>query len=152
MVRDEMVAFGLAEGRAVVLPNGVPIRPDPPQTRESSEVPRRLNIGRLDRQKGQDILIRAVAASRASREPWQLLLAGGVTAGPSQHQAARYADRLHRLVDELSLGDSVKFLGWVRDTDALMSSADMYVHSARGRALRFRSQSWRRCKLVCRVF
>lgn len=80
--------------------------------------------GTLVHKKGQDIGLRAFAAARQkSATPMGLLLAGE---GPDRQ-------KLEQLVDELSLKDSVVFLGWQEPEgmDAVYLASNAIVHPAR---------------------
>jgi glycosyltransferase involved in cell wall biosynthesis len=136
VVRDEMTAFGVPAERTVVLPNG--IAPSPPvrltdaeRARLRAEMGARdddlllLNVGRLDPQKGQDVLLEALAGVTG---PVRLALVG--SAGDSV-AAAKHAALLHRQVADLGLERSVSFLGWRDDVPRLLAAADGYVHTAR---------------------
>ncbi|MFZ5807157.1 MAG: glycosyltransferase family 4 protein [Verrucomicrobiota bacterium] len=119
-----------------------------------------LNIGRLDEQKGQDILLRAwkealnrmqsakqnlenKSTNMPSLYPSGFPLKAGMTSadfgmklflagGVTPHSKASeaYADRLRRLVEELGIERSVYFLGWRDDICELLRACDCYVHSA----------------------
>jgi glycosyltransferase involved in cell wall biosynthesis len=114
-------------GRLVVIPNGV----DVTRAAESASARTRLGpghdacvaiyVGRLDPQKGVDVLLRAVAVARTRAPHLTLLLVG---AGP-QRQA------LEQLAAELQLSTCVKFLGWRPDATELMQAADLLVLPSR---------------------
>ena len=76
-----------------------------------------LTIGRLHPQKGQDVLLRAFAASGLSLEGWHLYIAG--------------TGELDKFLDELSkslqLENSVTFLGHVKDPFEYYGIADIFV-------------------------
>ncbi len=134
VVREEVTgSFGVTERRIAVLPNG--IRPD---RFEISPGPGRplwaklgirsdervaVNVGRLDPQKGQDILLEAFAG--ADCPDMRLCLVGGATEGSA------YARQLSEKIARLGLGDRVLMVGWRDDTPQLLAEADVYVHAAR---------------------
>jgi glycosyltransferase involved in cell wall biosynthesis len=73
----------------------------PPARGRASRVPNLLFVGRLVPYKGVELLLRAAAEARR-RRPFELTVVGG---GPAPFR--RYC---HRLVDELRLAESVKFV------------------------------------------
>jgi glycosyltransferase involved in cell wall biosynthesis len=84
-----------------------------------------LNVGRLDPQKGQDLLLPALAGVTA---PVHVALVG---AAGNSVAAARHEALLHRQVRDLGLERTVGFLGWRDDVPRLLAAADGYVHTAR---------------------
>jgi glycosyltransferase involved in cell wall biosynthesis len=80
-----------------------------------------LAAGRLGRQKGFDLLIRAFVRVNAEHPDWELRICGG---GPGR--AA-----LERLVDDLGLTGTVTFTGPVSALGEAMSEASMFVLSSR---------------------
>jgi glycosyltransferase involved in cell wall biosynthesis len=80
-----------------------------------------VNVGRLSRQKGQDILLRALAIARQDLPPVRLTLVGD---GPEE--AA-----LHRLSAELGLDDIVTFAGYSSDPADHFRAADCFVLPSR---------------------
>jgi len=147
-VQQEIHDFGVPESRTVVLPNGVPLRSpvvlsdtDRAAIRSSlgatSDDVLLLNVGRLDIQKGQDILIEAFARSLSQR-PWlRLVLVGDVSGGPNRDLMVAFADGVKRSAREKGLDGQVKFAGWRSDVPHLLSAADAYVHAARWEGFSF---------------
>jgi glycosyltransferase involved in cell wall biosynthesis len=139
VVRDQMTGFGVPADRTVVLPNGIPL-PSPVQLTAAERARLRaemgageddvllLNVGRLDPQKGQDLLLTALGAP--PRLPVHVALVGAGDPG-AVRRTSGYEAALHRAVDELGLGSTVTFLGWRDDVGRLLAAADGYVHSAR---------------------
>jgi glycosyltransferase involved in cell wall biosynthesis len=80
-----------------------------------------LTVARMSRQKGLDILLRALAAARADLPPVTLTLVGS---GPDE--AA-----LKRLSAELGLDDLVIFAGYTSDPAEYFRSADCFVLPSR---------------------
>jgi glycosyltransferase involved in cell wall biosynthesis len=141
VVRDEMTAFGVPVERTVVLPNGIPVPPPvalsaAERSRLRAEMGARngdlllLNVGRLDFQKGQDVLLEALGRP-PHVQPVHVALAGSAGHSGAARRTAGYAASLHRIVEDRGLGDAVTFLGWRDDVDRLLAAADGYVHSAR---------------------
>jgi len=84
-----------------------------------------LAVGRLTRQKGFDLLLRAWAQVGQARKGWMLrIVGGGVEEG-----------NLKELAADLGLGDSVFFVGQVRDMAAEYVAADLFVMSSRWEGL-----------------
>jgi glycosyltransferase involved in cell wall biosynthesis len=100
-----------------------PVRALPGATgRSTSRGPFRfLSVGRLSHQKGQDLLLEALALARPDLPPVELTLVGS---GPEEV-------RLRRLADELGVGDLVTFAGYVSDPSAHFRSADCFVLASR---------------------
>ncbi|WP_408871534.1 glycosyltransferase, partial [Craurococcus roseus] len=118
-IRGWLVEQGWPAERAHVVPNfaqdlaGVPPAdlPAPPGA------PRLLALGRLHRNKGFDVLLRALALLRDAH----LFLAGE---GPER--AA-----LEALARGLGVADRVAFLGWREDTGALLAACGVFVCPSR---------------------
>ena len=100
----DLARHGVAPERIVVTPNG---RPDlgPPSSEPVHDGPFLLAVGQLMPRKNLDTLLRALA--RAPSAPTL------VHAGP----AGRDSARLLELVQELGLGERVRFLGFVEPSD-----------------------------------
>jgi FkbM family methyltransferase len=106
-VRPETIRYGWpADGR--------PVRP-------SGLARELLAVGRLEPQKGFDVLIEAVGRLRAAGHAVRLRVAG---------EGSERA-RLERLIESHGLDDEVSLLGQRTDVEALMASADVFVHTAR---------------------
>ena len=102
--------------RTVVVPNlclPVAFVPPPP-----GEICRFVAVGRLDRQKGFDLLLEAVAAMT---QPAVLTIFGD---GPER-------DALSRRIDELGLSDRVRLGGVTRDPCQWLGAGDAVVVSSR---------------------
>ena len=98
-VRAALAADGIAS-EVVVLPVAAP---GPDYRRAPSATPTLLYCGRLDREKGLPLLLRAFARVRAAAPAARLRIAG---AGP-------LAPELARLAQELAIADAVQFAGWL---------------------------------------
>ncbi len=75
------------------------------------------SVGRLVRDKGQHVLLRAFAAVRAARPGARLLLVGTGTEEES----------LRRLADGLGIADAVRFLGFRNDVPEITAALDVAV-------------------------
>lgn len=122
-----LLELGVAGSRITVVPNGVdvdavlaagrrPVRSLPP-----GEGPLVVGLGRLVRQKGFDLLIRAHARVVADGEPHRLLLLG----------QGGDRERLLRLADDLGVAASVSLPGFSRDPLPILAAADLYCLPSR---------------------
>ena len=141
-VRREILGFGVASWRTVVLPNGIALgerRALSPQDRHAARAELGagptdvllINVGRLDVQKGQDILIEAFTTCARSRPHIRLALIGDVSGGPNQKRMAAFASDLRRRVRATGVAERIFFAGWRSDVARLLRAADGYVHAAR---------------------
>lgn len=116
-VRD----VGVHRGRVHVLDNGVPPVERPVRT-EHRDGPVRIGaVGRLTRQKGFDVLLRAVAMLTADGAGVDLVIAGVGREGGALRQAAA--------------GLPVRFLGFVEDVPALLATVDVFCLPSRAEGL-----------------
>jgi len=147
-VRREILGFGEASWRTVVLPNGIALgerRGLSPQDRHAARAelgvgPTDLlliNVGRLDVQKGQDILIDAFTTCARTRPHIRLALVGDVSGGPNQKRMAVFAADLRRRVRATGVAERIFFAGWRSDVARLLQAADGYVHAARWEGFSF---------------
>jgi glycosyltransferase involved in cell wall biosynthesis len=104
-----------------VVPYGVPLSTRPPAERRAGPTLRILGVGRLTRQKGFDVAIRAFRFVRIELPQTQLEIAG----------EGEERESLSRLINELGLTDAVSLLGERRDIPELMEKADVLIHPAR---------------------
>ncbi|MGE3909861.1 MAG: glycosyltransferase, partial [Chloroflexota bacterium] len=77
--------------------------------------PTLLFVGRIQRLKGIDILVRAAGMLRSEIGPIKVLLVGGSgdLSGQQTSEEARELARIREIVQELNLGDTVRFVGAV---------------------------------------
>lgn len=80
-----------------------------------------VNVARLSRQKGQDILLRALALARSDLPPVTLTLVGS---GPAESE-------LRQLSAELGVEDLVVFAGYTSDPAPYFAQADCFVLPSR---------------------
>ncbi len=119
-IRDWLVERGWPAERAHVVPNFAHdfAGAAPALLAAPPGAPRLLALGRLHRNKGFDVLLRALP-----------LLPGGAhlsLAGEGPERAA-----LEALARELGVADRVSFLGWREDTGALLAACDVFVCPSR---------------------
>ncbi|MDE2333954.1 MAG: glycosyltransferase [Rhodospirillales bacterium] len=117
---------GIAESRTHYLPNFVDdCSAAAPLDRSSlgipPDAPMLLGLGRLHRDKGFDIALRALA-----RLPGVHLAIAG--SGPEE-------GALKALAASLGVGGRAHFLGWRRDAAALLATCDIFLCSSRGEPL-----------------
>jgi glycosyltransferase involved in cell wall biosynthesis len=103
---------GLRHGAVQVIPNGIPVPSAAPSPRMASG-PIVGSLGRLDRQKGYDVLVRA------------LPLLPGVTAVLVGDGAERVA--LEQLAGKLDVSERLHITGWREDGRTLLPSFDVFV-------------------------
>ncbi len=109
-----------------VVPNGIDATSFRHRAADDHAVPKTdgkvvLSVGRLDRNKGQELLLQAMARSR--RRDVEVWLVGK---GPREAMLRQLA---------LQLPVPVRFLGWRDDVPALMARADVVVQASRWEAL-----------------
>jgi GalNAc-alpha-(1->4)-GalNAc-alpha-(1->3)-diNAcBac-PP-undecaprenol alpha-1,4-N-acetyl-D-galactosaminyltransferase len=114
-----------------VIANPVAAPPDSPRSsagfiaRESREtataVRHVVGMGRLDSQKGFDLLVRAFAQCCARRLDWRLTIIG----------EGEERDRLEALAEQLGIRSLVLFPGRVTEPHAVLRDADLFVLSSR---------------------
>ena len=122
--REHMVqGYGADPRRISIVPGGVDLDLFVPGSRQAARAqlglgPERtlLFVGRIQRLKGIDVLIRAAHLLGDSTGPLRVLIVGGAGGGASEE--ARELARLRALVDELGMGDRTRFVGAV-DQDRL---------------------------------
>lgn len=112
---------GLPPGSVRVVRNGVPEPGSSPPLATPPGRPVIGAVGRLDRQKGFDVLVRAVA----SLPDVHLVLIGD---GPERHA-------LEDSIAQLGLQDRVTLLGWSAEAPALMRSFDVLAAPSRWEGL-----------------
>ncbi len=113
-VRDSVIASGMPAGQIDVVYDGVEL-PDLAPPRSPS---RRLGcVGYLLREKGQELLIRALPPVLARYPDASLLVAGD---GPCR-------GALERLAAELGVARAVEFAGHVEDVAAVYRSLDVFL-------------------------
>ncbi len=121
--------LGIAPEKIITIPNG--INPEPyaegnrNKVREElgigRDVPLIGTIGRVHRQKGMDILLRAAGNIRAEFPPLRVIVVGE---GPEQ-------GKLRILARESGLSDSVIFTGLRRDIPDILAGMDLFVLASR---------------------
>jgi len=120
-IREYILARGWAPDRVVHIGNFAEADAHPALPRGACDTPEHvpllLSMGRLHREKGHDVTLRALAQLP---DAW-LWLAGS---GPEEA-------RLKLLARGLGVSDRVRFLGWREDAGALYRAADLCVFPSR---------------------
>jgi len=106
--------------RVKVIPNFVRAMPEPNEAAREA-TPLIVSVGRLDRQKGHDVLIHAFARSGASQKGWQLVILGE---GPERSS-------LEELASRLGIGHAVLMPGVVREPADWLHKAKIFVLPSR---------------------
>jgi glycosyltransferase involved in cell wall biosynthesis len=106
--------------RPCVVHYGLPAPPVPP-ARDHDRPLRLLAVGRLEEQKGHDVLIEAFASIAGGDAGLRLLISG---------EGSRRG-RLFDLAAGLGVAEQVQFLGWRSDVEVLLVEAALLVHPAR---------------------
>jgi glycosyltransferase involved in cell wall biosynthesis len=125
MAKDLAIAAGIGEEQIAVLPNpvdlkGVRAAMCAPVARSSSAL-QLLSIGRLSREKGFDLLLRAIVAVREQFPEVKVILAG----------AGHEETALKSLSRELGLETAVCFAGYVDRPYVLFQEATLFVLPSR---------------------
>lgn len=134
--------FRLNGGRTSVLPNGIDVHAFPTYAADEARSVRRglgvsdrdrllLNVGRIDPQKGQDLLLRAFRALADRHPDARLAIVGSVGRSSATGEFRRHRDRLRSTVEAAGLEERVLFLGWRDDVPRLLAAADVYVQPSR---------------------
>ena len=80
-----------------------------------------LNVGRLTRQKAQDVLLRAYARVAAEMPEWRLVIVG----------YGRDKDELHALASSLGLSGRVAWIDWTTEIEKYYEKAGIFVLPSR---------------------
>lgn len=103
-------------------------------------------FGFINRSKGVDLLLEALALARSQGERWRLNMIGGQT-GSSDPTNASYLLEIESLIERYALGDSLTWSGFVSDTEV-----SLQLHEADVVALPFHDgASYRRGSLIAAI-
>jgi glycosyltransferase involved in cell wall biosynthesis len=130
MAKDIAAEIGIPEMRLAVLPNPVDVDGIRDALGENSDLwtgpgPHLLAVGRLSREKGFDLLLRALVSVRERFPGADLVIAG---TGPEE---AALKDECR----DLGLETTVRFAGYVEHPSAYFSGAPVFVLSSRHEGL-----------------
>lgn len=124
---EELQKAGFAPERVVLVPNGVVVGGAQKRTYRLHTPARLVFVGRLQRQKGLDVLLQALAHLKRIRPAadWRLRVFGD---GPRR---AEYES----LADGLGITDQVQFQGQIPDVPAQLMTADIFVLPSRAEGM-----------------
>ncbi len=132
MKKDVLECTRVPKGKIEVVPLGIDVRRFDPRGFESSNERQRFDLplkgrivgvlGRLDKLKGQHVLLQAVPEILKRHPQTFFLIAGDETAG-----ASGYREFLRVLSQMLEIERSVKFLPFTEEVPQLMSTLDVLV-------------------------
>ncbi len=115
-----------------LLINGISVRDSKQRNNHMSQkVPNKkgspliVTIGRLTRQKGYDVLIKAFH-SVTSKYPEAKLIICGI---------GEDRELLEHLIIDLKMEEHIKLIGWVENVDEILETCDIYVNSSRWEGL-----------------
>ena len=134
MFKDRLLQYTrLEQDKIHVIPFGIELdsltsnRPDQATARQALNLPADAYIagivGRLDRQKGQDVLIKACRRVHDAGQPLHLLIVGDKTANDPEG----YSQYLHDLSEQLGLGSFVHFHPYQADVAKVYAAMDLFV-------------------------
>ena len=129
---DQMRGWMLRPPPGFCIPNGV-VPPAPTRAAEAMRAELGIppgarviaQIARIQRIKGQDLLLKAVARLRERHPDVFLLLVG------YRQQAVGYQRELDELVDSLGLQDAVRFVSWPGPIGDIWQLVDIHAHPTR---------------------
>jgi glycosyltransferase involved in cell wall biosynthesis len=125
LIAEEMVgdlkAAGFAGRNFTHIPNGITVRPVTPKA--TAAFPRCLLVGRLSRQKGYDIWLKALARIKPKLHPGQFVVVGDGPEAPS----------LRALANELGVQDYVLWKGELNQKEVFeeLEQATLYILPSR---------------------
>lgn len=133
-IREELTAAGMKKGKVQIIPNGIDTSVYRPLDSEARMEKRRMLglegydhvlvfTGRLTRQKGLDLLFRALSDIR--KENYILIIAGRGEMEPC----------LRSLAEELEITEKIRFCGPVKDVLSLYQAGDIFVLPSRDEGL-----------------
>lgn len=110
------------QDRIVVIPNPVILPPgDKELTNQLLDARSLIAIGRLEYQKGFDLLLEAMAKLKDGYSEWTLTILG----------EGELRSQLESLRDRLGLGDRVHLVGRVKNPNEFLKQADIFIMSSR---------------------
>lgn len=132
-VRDQAIkSFFCSQNKVVVVPNGIIVPALRQRTVRLLSADRDsifgLNVGRIDPQKGQHLLIQALNIISKNNKTICIDFAGDST--PNHEESENYKEQCFKDAFFYHLNDRIRFLGWQCNIKNLFLKYDFYVHSA----------------------
>lgn len=118
LTENDRRKFAVALSHVEVIPNMVSVIPLPHQKQDSKTI---ITVGRLERQKGYDLLLQALPGVFAKHPDWHLNIFG----------EGGELSFLTKQRDELGLTDFVNFEGYVQHIEQEYASSTFFVMSSR---------------------
>ncbi len=139
-IRDQMVdEYGASPSKCSVIPSAIPIPIDLPGSETADAIRRTLsvepnqkllvNTGRIDIQKGQDLLLQALEIVK--QKDWVVVFVGSLSEGRQAGEQFAFENSLHALVEKNNWKAKVHFVGYRTDVSSFLAAGDLYVHAAR---------------------
>jgi glycosyltransferase involved in cell wall biosynthesis len=142
-VRKELREMGVADDEALLLlPNGIDTAPysrlsdsERNAVRAGLGLPEGcilgVNVGRLDPQKGHDVLLKAIHPLLIENPNLYLVIVGGQDEHVNRLDVLSYNEALRSFVEDHDLSERIRFAGWSDQVAGILGSGDFYVHSSR---------------------
>jgi len=120
-MKHELIEAGFTEESFHYIPNGIPI--DPLVQRPPRNTIQFLAVGRLTKQKGYDLLLKAVSLLSNLLQPGQVTIIGS---GPEEK-------RLHNLAEKLNISNLIRWTGELDQTSVqkFLNQADVFLLPSR---------------------
>ncbi|MBE0436515.1 MAG: glycosyltransferase [Methylomicrobium sp.] len=115
--RKYLLEQGIEDSHISVIANFSCLESVKQASKQISEQPVFLSLGRFVKKKGFDVLLEAFQAYLQQGRRGRLVVGGD---GPE-------ADSLNRQCEALGLSESVEFCGWVEDVGAFLNTGDVFV-------------------------
>lgn len=118
LTENDRKKFAVALPHVEVIPNMVSVHPMPYQGADSKTI---ITVGRLERQKGYDLLLQALPIVYDKHPDWHINIFGD----------GSECEALKKQRAELGLGDFVTFKGYVRNIEQEYAGSAFFVMSSR---------------------
>ena len=137
--REVVERCGVPPDRATVIVNGIRVDStpdtDPVASRSSVGLTpddvMAVTVGRIDVQKGQDILVEALARLEGDTRSLRVVVVGDLPDSRNRKRMASYSAELRQRVDDIGWGSRVVFAGWRDDVPHLLAASDFYMQTSR---------------------
>ncbi len=139
MVKEDLLRLGVRDDRVCVIPNGISMHAKP-KDGAGSDLRRELelssstriivSVGRIDPQKGHDVLLRALARLHGLPD-WHCVVIGDESQRNRSPEFQAHLRGLRDLEQRPGVRDHLTWLGFRDDVRDLLASADVFVHPSR---------------------